>query len=148
MIRSFPHIVYSVPGGYSWEFLVGMCRPVLRILTLFETKRCHFPHPFSGLEVVTKRTIHVLLLTEIMSSLTNTSKHYRSSLENHTRFQTKMGKIYTLFQTKTAAHTYMAYITEYPPPPHPSAPRWCVCYLLAYLYSFFFATVVLPVTTV
>ena len=26
----------------------------------------------------------------------------RSSLENHTRFQTKMGKVYTRFQTKTA----------------------------------------------
>ena len=27
--------------------------------------------------------------------------HTRSSLENHTRFQTKMGKVYTRFQTKT-----------------------------------------------
>ena len=36
------------PGGeYSWEFLVGVCRPVLQILTLFQTKKCHFPHPFS-----------------------------------------------------------------------------------------------------
>ena len=26
----------------------------------------------------------------------------RSSLKNHTRFQTKMGKLYTCFQTKTA----------------------------------------------
>ena len=46
-------------------------------------------------------------------------------LENHTRFQTKMGRVCTLFQTKTAqktqpfgaAHPYMAYIREYPPPP-------------------------------
>ena len=36
------------PGGdYSQEFLVGVCRPVLQILTLFQTKKCHFPHPFS-----------------------------------------------------------------------------------------------------
>ena len=28
--------------------------------------------------------------------------HSRSSLKNHTRFQTKMGKVYTCFQTKTA----------------------------------------------
>ena len=28
-------------GGYSWEFLEGVC------LTLFQTKRCHFPHLFS-----------------------------------------------------------------------------------------------------
>ena len=35
------------PGGYSWEFLVGVCRPVLQILTLFQTKKCNFPHLFS-----------------------------------------------------------------------------------------------------
>ena len=51
--------------------------------------------------------------------------HSRSSLENHTRFQTKMGKVDTCFQTKTvqkplpdgAAHTYIAYLREYSPPP-------------------------------
>ena len=32
---------------YYWEFLVGLCRPILQILTLFQTKKCHFPHPFS-----------------------------------------------------------------------------------------------------
>ena len=38
-------------GGvaYSWEFLVRVCRPVLQILTLFQTKKCHFPYPFSDL---------------------------------------------------------------------------------------------------
>ena len=30
----------------------------------------------------------------------------RSSLENHTRFQTKMDKVYTRFQTKTAQKPY------------------------------------------
>ena len=34
-------------GRHSWEFLVGLCSPVLQILTLFQTKRCNFPHPFS-----------------------------------------------------------------------------------------------------
>ena len=37
------------PRGYSWKCLLGVCRPVLRILTLFQTKKCHFPHPFSDL---------------------------------------------------------------------------------------------------
>ena len=37
------------PVGYSGEFLVGMCRPVLKILTLFLTKKFHYPHPFSDL---------------------------------------------------------------------------------------------------
>ena len=36
-------------GGYSSEFLVGVCRPVPQILTQFQTKICHFPHPFSDL---------------------------------------------------------------------------------------------------
>ena len=36
----------------------------------------------------------------------NTFVHSRSSLENHTRFQTKMGKVYTRFQTKTAQKPY------------------------------------------
>ena len=31
----------------------------------------------------------------------------RDSLENHTRFQTKMGKVYTRFQTKTAQKPYL-----------------------------------------
>ena len=36
------------PGGRCyWEFLVGVCRLVLRILSLFQTKKCHFPHSFS-----------------------------------------------------------------------------------------------------
>ena len=46
--------------------------------------------------------------------------HSRSSLENHTRFQTKLSKVYTRFQTNrdlktfpfAAAHTYMVCIGE------------------------------------
>ena len=38
----------GVGKGCSREFLVGVCRPVLQILTPFQTKKkCHFPHPFS-----------------------------------------------------------------------------------------------------
>ena len=37
---------------------------------------------------------------------TNTLIHNRSSFVNHTRFQTKTGKIYTRFQTKTAQKPY------------------------------------------
>ena len=32
--------------------------------------------------------------------------HYRSFLENHTRFQTKTGEVYTRFQTETAKKQY------------------------------------------
>ena len=38
---------WSPEGAYSGEFLVTVCRPVLQILTRFQTKKCHFPHPFS-----------------------------------------------------------------------------------------------------
>ena len=36
----------------------------------------------------------------------NTFIHSRSSLESHTRFQTKMGKVYGRFQTRTAHKPY------------------------------------------
>ena len=35
-------------GGYFWEFMLGVCSPVFQILTLFQTKKCHFSHPFFG----------------------------------------------------------------------------------------------------
>ena len=35
--------------GRVWEFLVGVCRLVLQILTRFQTKKCNFPHRFSDL---------------------------------------------------------------------------------------------------
>ena len=30
-------VIVDLGGGYSWEFLVGVCRPVLQILTLYQT---------------------------------------------------------------------------------------------------------------
>ena len=51
--------------------------------------------------------------------MTITLIHSHSSLENHTPFQTKLGKIYTLFQAETVqlkiipfgvAHTYVAHL--------------------------------------
>ena len=57
----------------------------------------------------------------------NTFIHSRNSLENHTRFQTKMGKVYTRFQTKTPQKPYPMgrHIPKWliegstPPPPPP-----------------------------
>ena len=101
---------------------MGVCRPVLRILTLFPTKKCHFshhlPHPFSDLEVVTKRNMRVnidrnyVIISEIRTlakgflsysfiiETTNTFIHYRSSLVNHTRFQTKWAKSISVLRPK------------------------------------------------
>ena len=49
---SFPRFYVrreTAPEGYSSEFSIGVCRPVLQILTQFLTKTCHFLHPFSDL---------------------------------------------------------------------------------------------------
>ena len=42
-------ILPEAPGGSSWEFLVGVCCPVLQILTLSQTQKCHFSRPSSEL---------------------------------------------------------------------------------------------------
>ena len=56
--------------------------------------------------------------------------HSRNSLETHTRFQTKMGKVYTRFKTKNgartlpygAAHTYLyGLYKRMPSPPEKNA---------------------------
>ena len=36
-------------GWVLQRFLGGVCHSVLQILTLFQTKKCHFPHPLSDL---------------------------------------------------------------------------------------------------
>ena len=45
---------------------MGVCRTVLQILTLFQTIKCHFPHPFSDLEGVIKRNITCLHKTAVI----------------------------------------------------------------------------------
>ena len=96
----------------------GVCRPVLKIPTLFRNNLllirlfCFLSHIFGT------QTIHAFIH----------SRSSGSSLGNRTRFQTKMDKVCTRFQTKTAkktppfgaAHTYMACIREYPSPPRGS----------------------------
>ena len=124
------------PGGYSWEFLVGVCRRVLQILPRIQTKNYNYPHPFSDQtsKIHTRFQTWPLgrnyfIITQIRAQTQKSSNlfgiriflflsysfgivtikmfiHSRSSLENPTRFQTKMGKVYTRFQTKTAQKPY------------------------------------------
>ena len=109
-------------GGYSWEFLVGVCRPVLQILTLFQTKTCHFPRSSSDQTSKTHTRfphlafrqklchhfldksanknsfrIGIFLLRSCSFGIKkiNALRHSRSSLVNHTRFLTKMDKVHT-----------------------------------------------------
>ena len=85
-------------GGYSLEFLVGVCSTILQTLTLFQAKICNF--------------LGTLFQTWCLKFI----PIFRPSLLNpypFSVFQTKMVEIYTLFQTKIgsktcgAAHTYM-----------------------------------------
>ena len=104
--------------GYSSEFSVGVCRPVPQILTQFQTKICHFPHPFSDLASKSQYPFSDLCCTVIELRIANKSQELvkfssndifwtllflyysfgikktntfirsRGSLENHTRFKT------------------------------------------------------------
>ena len=123
-------------GGVSREFLVGMCPPLLQVLTLFQTKQCHFPHLFSDQTAKIHTRFQTWPLGRNYSSLLRLERKQKSSsnvfwiriflfrsysfgiekitpfvnscssLENHTRNQTKMVKVYTRFQTKKAQEPY------------------------------------------
>ena len=54
--------IVKIRGDYSREFFVGVCRLVLQILTLFQIKKFHFPHPFSDL--ASMKLCHQLLRLE------------------------------------------------------------------------------------
>ena len=128
---------------------MGVCRPVLQILTLFQTRPPKSIPVFRPVlwapDLAFRQKLHHHYLDSVCKQK-NSSNAFRiciflllsyshcfgietinmfirshSTLENHTRFQTKMGKVYTCFQTKTrpggAAQTYIACIREYPPPP-------------------------------
>ena len=75
--------------------LVGVCRPVLQIPTLFQTKKCHFSHPFSA--PTSKKLWHHSLNKNASSHISFFLIHLETfiyhRLENHSWLQTKMGKI-------------------------------------------------------
>ena len=57
----------------------------------FQQQKIFFKNPF-------RIRIFLFLSHSFEIETINTFKHSRSSLENHTRFQTKMGKVYTRLQ--------------------------------------------------
>ena len=116
--------------GYSWEFLVVVCRPVLQILTLFQTKNCNFPHPFSdqtskihtcfqtwplsrnyfiitrleGKQKISSNPFRILIFLFLSYSFGIRNNKYlhtlRSSLENHTRSRPEWAKCQPVFRPK------------------------------------------------
>ena len=106
---STSHLVFQGAGGGE------MCCPILQIPTLFQTKKCHFPHPFSDPEVVSKRNITSLHKTEIISSLQQ--KHFLKSIWNsHITCSFFLYPFSDQSDPKTLSfgtvHSYMAYIRE------------------------------------
>ena len=86
--QKYAAIFEHPPGGYSWKFLVGVCCPLLQILTLFQTKKCHFPHPFSDQtsKIHTRfQTWHsgrnYVIITYIRAQTKNSSNALRSDFE-------------------------------------------------------------------
>ena len=133
----------DTPGGYSREFLVGVCRPAQsgKILTLFQTyilfstpvfrlKSISVFRPGVGrnkvfifrLELKQKDFLSLFFSLKRQIRLYQEPIYSRSFLENYDLFQSKMGKIYTLFQSEIAqnhtlwaAHTYIASYKGVPP---------------------------------
>ena len=97
-------------------------------------QKCHFSQPFSDLSpkkfmsslilrLEQQQNIYIYIyiksfcffLTHLEFKTNNAFIHSGSSLESHSRFQTKMGKVYTSFQTRTVQNhplwgsTYLSY---------------------------------------
>ena len=119
-------------GAYSWDFLVGCATWFFKSWPDFRPKNVIFHTHFQTRTIKSIPIFRPGLYPEIMLSLirleckqkkffeSNWNSHtvlsflliwdwnhkyfhtLFSALENHTRFQTKMGKVYTRFQTKTA----------------------------------------------
>ena len=115
-------------GRYSWKFVVGLCCLVLQlVLTLFQTKNCFHTRyqtwplksiPFfrpgvaRNYVIITyirtptkKRPISNSHITLSFLFIWNWNDKYvfmplPNSLENHTRIQTKIGKVYSPFRPK------------------------------------------------
>ena len=115
-------------GRVLQEFLVGVCRPVLQILTQFQTKKSNFRTRSQTRSLKSILVFRPGLKAEIMLSLLrlerkqeNSSNPFRiriflflsysfgietTNTFMHSRSSLKMGKVFTRFQTKTAQKLY------------------------------------------
>ena len=134
-------------GVYSQKHWVGVCGPLPKTLTLFMTKICDFPYPIFDLtkhlipylwpvpyintllqtchkiislvQTSVKGNVYLLLLGRLQDCM---CKEVASSKKTNSRLEWKNRyPIYDQNGWKTipfgAAHTYIAHIKEYPPPP-------------------------------
>ena len=91
--------------GYSWVFLEGASVPPgFPNLGRISVQKMSFSLPVFTPDLSIRIFFFLPFSFEI--EMINTFIHARSSLENHTRFQTRTGKVKTHFQTKTAKKPY------------------------------------------
>ena len=84
----------SFVSGLSHRILTAICN----ILNIRYKRHC------ASLEMTLQKYIITIIIIVII--IINTFICSRTFLENHTRFQAKMGKVHTRFQTKTAPKPY------------------------------------------
>ena len=115
-----------MPGvSYSLYFWVGVCRPVLKILTLFQTKIYDFPYTISDLTLKMYTLFQTLWCVANSATLNGFTAYgtyvtpqtmfvffffainvYGNTRYSKTGIPDQNGKIYTLFQTKNAKKWY------------------------------------------
>ena len=121
----YPYYLCVTPVGYSSEFSVGVCRPVLQIRTQFQTKTCHFPRPFSDLA----SKIHIRFQTSVVPKLSFKSviksRIGKIQLEWYV-LDTSLSLLFIWSWKDKIAQTLPWFIPNTPPPPPP--PR--VCYIV------------------
>ena len=137
----------KIPEGILQKKLGGVCCTLPEALTLFHTKICDFPYPISDLiknfiprpEALepgawpdrvtsccgTYTVVGVNIKREMV--LSPNDEELANSSKKHTQFKTRVHKPYPISdqngrnsdQTSPfgAAHTDIAYIKDYPPPP-------------------------------
>ena len=131
----------TLPGGYSWVFLVGVCHPVLQILTLFQTKivifhtrlqickkLCHdYSDNNSSKQCFLKFTLnsHISLFFLLILNSNDKIRSYTPVVPSKTITDSRQNgqNIYPFSDQNGAktvplgsAQTYMAYTRENPPP--------------------------------
>ena len=105
---------------YSWEFLVGVYHPVLQIMTLFQTKKCHFPKPeFSEQTSKIHTVFRPGLYAKIMSSLLRLERKQKKLLQIH--FDFACFSINTFINSRSSLEKTIpdSGCTEGFPPPRP-----------------------------
>ena len=119
-----------IPGGTPGNSWWGCAARFSKSLPDFGPKKYNFPHPFSDqtskihtcFQTWPLGTNYVIVSKKFFKFISNSHSflsflliwnwndkyvhRLRSSLKNHTRFQTKMAKVSARFQTKTAQQPY------------------------------------------